>query len=385
MAAGFYKWFIICVIWLGYSVSFAQTPEQPGTENTTESPKKEKKSSKKTPGGTKKDTLPEFETAYKEAVKLIDSARYKESIPLLKKTVKLKPDHWEAFNKLAYANIKLKDHKEAAKNLDKAELIAPLNFETEKLKGINFFLDKKFREAKTALDTALYVLVEEKLDDPELYYYRAQLMYAGKDLKKALETADIALEVKPKYIEVLMLKAEIRFAKKEYNYAIKDLTEAISYMSDLSTDYNAYKLRARSKFEIGDYKGAAKDWNVYIDANPKEESALVSRAAAKINANDNSGAITDLDEAAKLNPKNPVIYCYRGTAKGGNKQYVEALKDLDYAIKLKFDYAAAYVNRAAIKMACKDKRGACEDLAKADSLGDEMAVSLYESYCRDKR
>ncbi|MBL7930319.1 MAG: tetratricopeptide repeat protein [Bacteroidia bacterium] len=383
MAQGFYKWFVICVIWFGYSASFAQTPDQTNSDQNAASNKKESKSSKK--NAAKKDSLPEFETSYNEALKLIDSSRYKEAVPLLKKTVKLKPDHWEAFNKLAFSNIKLKEYKEAAKNLDKAEMIAPMNFETEKLKGINFFLDKKFKESKAALDTALYVLLEEKLDDPELFYYRAQLMYAGKDLKKALETADIALDVKPKYIEVLMLKAEIRFAQKEYNYVIKDLTEAISYMNDLSTDYNAYKLRARSKFEIGDYKGAAKDWNVYIDANPGEESALVSRAAAKINYNDNSGAIADLDEAVKLNPKNPVIYCYRGTAKGGNKQYVEALKDLDYAIKLKFDYAAAYVNRAAIKMACKDKRGACEDLAKADSLGDEMAVRLYESYCRDKR
>lgn len=359
MVKGFYKWFFLGVIWLSFFDIYGQT--------------------------AKKDTLPEFETLYKQAVKLVDSAKYKESVPLLKKTVKLKPDHWEAFNKLAFVSIQLGENKEAVKYLDKAEVIAPMNYETEKLKGINFFKLKKFQEAKMAFDTALYVWTEEKLDDVELFYYRAQLMFLGKDTKKAIETCDAALEMKSNYIEVLLLRAEIRFSKKEYNYTIKDLTEAISYMKETNTDYNAYKLRARCKFEVGDYKGAVKDWNVYIDAVPKEEMALVSRAAAKINANDNSGAIADLDEAEKLNSKNPVIYCYRGTAKGGNRQYVEALKDLDHAIKLKFDYAAAYVNRAAIKMAVKDKRGACEDLAKADSLGDEMAVSLYESYCRDKR
>ena len=77
-----------------------------------------------------------------------------------------------------------------------------------------------------------------------------------------------------------------------------------------------------------------------------------------------------------------MAYCYRGTAKGGNKNYIEALKDLDFAIKLKFDYGAAFVNRAAIKMASKDKRGACEDLEKADSLGDELAIKLIEQYCK---
>jgi hypothetical protein len=60
---------------------------------------------------------------------------------------------------------------------------------------------------------------------------------------------------------------------------------------------------------------------------------------------------------------------------------VEAIKDFNMAIKLKFDYGAAYVNRAAVKFASKDKRGACEDLNKADSLGDELAVSLIETYC----
>jgi hypothetical protein len=77
-----------------------------------------------------------------------------------------------------------------------------------------------------------------------------------------------------------------------------------------------------------------------------------------------------------------VSYNYRGVAKGENKQFVEALKDLDYSIKLKYDYAAAFVNRAAIKFASKDKRGACDDLNKADSLGDEMAIKLIETYCK---
>jgi hypothetical protein len=69
-------------------------------------------------------------------------------------------------------------------------------------------------------------------------------------------------------------------------------------------------------------------------------------------------------------------------AKGESRQFVEALKDFDYAIKLKYDYAGAFVNRAAVKFASKDKHGACDDLNKADSLGDEMAIQLIETYCK---
>jgi tetratricopeptide (TPR) repeat protein len=171
---------------------------------------------------------------------------------------------------------------------------------------------------------------------------------------------------------------------KDYNHAINELSKATQLMPIERPDYKAYKILAKSKFEVGDFKGAIRDWDVYIDGNPGEEEALISRAAAKINVNDNSGAISDLDEAIKINKKNPVSYCYRGVAKGGNKNYIEAVKDLDYSIKLKFDYAAAYVNRAAIKMANKDKRGACEDLAKADGLGDELALKLIEQYCKSR-
>lgn len=328
------------------------------------------------------DTIYPHQILLNKAVKLIDSAHYKEALPILKKAIKLKPDYWEAFNKMAYAKIKLGDYKEATKDLEKSEKIVPLNYETVKLKGINFYLSGSFREAKVMLDTAMYVYLEEKLDDPEIYYYRALLMYKGKSYKIALETCEAGVDLKPNYVDIILLKGEIRFFQKDYNYAIKELTEAIKYMPVLSPDYKAYKLRAKSRFEIGDYKGAVTDWNVYIDAIPEEEEALVSRAAAKINMNDNSGAVSDLDEAIKLNGNNPVSYCYRGVAKGGNKQYVEALKDIDYAIKLKFDYAGAYVNRAAIKMASKDKRGACADLEKADGLGSEMAMKMYEKYCK---
>ena len=92
--------------------------------------------------------------------------------------------------------------------------------------------------------------------------------------------------------------------------------------------------------------------------------------------------IVDFDTAIKLNAKNPVSYNYRGVAKGESRQFVEALKDFDYAIKLKYDYAGAFVNRAAVKFASKDKHGACDDLNKADSLGDEMAIQLIETYCK---
>ena len=259
----FYKWFLFGIIWFFCLSGYSQD--------------------------AKKDTIAGYESLYKQATKLVDSSKYEQALPLLKKALKEKPNYWEALNKSAFAKIKLKDFKGALKDLDKAEQIAPLNYESLKLKGIAFYLTDKFKEAKVVFDTAIYVLNDEKLDDAEIFYYRALLMFKGKSYKSALETCEAALDFKPNYIEVIQLKGEIRFAKKEYNYAIKELNEAIKLMTETNRNYYAYKLRAKSKFETGDYKGAITDWDVYIDGVPEEEEALVSRAAAKINKNDNSG------------------------------------------------------------------------------------------------
>lgn len=332
-----------------------------------------------------KDTLktanPETEF-YTKAIKLIDSAKYKDAETELKKALKLKKDYWEAMNKMAFIKIKQDNFKGAEKDLEAANKIAPNNYETLKYKGFVYFLTDRLKECKTSFDSAFAIMEDDKLEDAELCYYRARLMLKGKSYKTALDIAALACEYKPKYIEAMVLKGEIRFAQKEYNYAIKELGEAIKNMAADKPDYQAFKLRAKARFEVKDFKNAVSDWNAYIDGNPGEEDALISRAAAKINSNDNTSAIADLDEAIKINKKNAVSYCYRGVAKGGNKNYTEAIKDLDYAIKLKFDYPAAYVNRAAIKFASKDKRGACEDLQKADGLGDEMAYKLIEQYCK---
>jgi tetratricopeptide (TPR) repeat protein len=357
MLPGIYKWLPLLFIWL---TTVPLSAQQDSYE---------------------RDSLQPHEKLYKEAVVLIDSAQYEKAYPVLKKAIKLKKNYWEAYTKMASAKIKQKDYKGALKDLNEAEKYSSYGFEIYKQKGIVYYLTEKFPESKKNLDTAVAISNDDKIEDAELFYYHALLMFAGKNYKGALSSCETAIEYNPKYVEPMMLKGEIRFAMKDYNYAIRELNIAITTMKD-KVIYKAYKVRAKAKFETGDYKGAVKDWNIYIENSAKEEEAFISRAAAKINANENSSAIADLDEAIKINSRNPVSYCYRGAAKGGNGSYEEALKDLDYSIKLKFDYSTAFVNRAAIKMAKKDKRGACEDLEKADGLGNEMAIRLLEQYCK---
>jgi len=331
------------------------------------------------------DSIPPYVRTYEKASRLIDSAKYNDALPMLKKVLKENSDYYMAHNKIALIHLKTKKYKEAEKSLNLAEKISPLNYDTQKLKGILYFTTDRFKESKSAIDSAVTVAMDDKIDDPELFYYQAMLMYKGKSFKTALNSCQHALDMNPKYLEVLVLKGEIRFAMQDHLNAIKDLTDAIKEMPAEKPDYNCYKLRAKSKFELKDFKGVISDWSIVLDADPKNEEALVARAAAKINTNDNTGGIVDLDEAIKINSKNPISYCNRGVAKSGNKSYPEAIKDLDQAIKLKFDYSEAYFRRATVKLKMKgDKQGACDDLAKADSLGDPDAFKLIEQYCKSK-
>lgn len=315
---------------------------------------------------------------YKQGVKLVDSAKYKESLPVFKKAIKLKPDYVEAYVKSAYAKFKLNFPRPAEKDLKAALKIDPTNFDALRLMGNICFEDANYKDCKMYYDSA----ANQGVINAEFCYERAKLMFVGKDYKGVLEMAAAGINLKPNYIDAMILKGRARLELKDFNYAVKEFNEAVKVMPADKIDYIVYELRAKARFEIQDYKGSIADWNVVIDAFPKDEEALISRGSAKINANDFSGAIVDLDEAIKINGNNPVSYNYRGAAKGGNKQLVEAMKDIEYAIKLKFDYPSAYVNRAAIKFARKDKRGACEDLNKADSLGDTMAYKLYDQYCK---
>ncbi|MGE0567795.1 MAG: tetratricopeptide repeat protein [Bacteroidia bacterium] len=322
-------------------------------------------------------------TLYKEGIVLMDSTDFEGAIKKFKKATKIKNDYYEAYLKSAQCKMKLEDYKGAQKDLVDASNFGPNDFETLKLKAINYYMMKNYADSKIFMDSAMIALEEEKIDDVEFIYYHAKLMHAGKAYKEALEMCEVALEVNRNYYDAMILKCQIRFDSKQFKYAERELDSTIYKLPEDKKDYNLYRLRAITRFELKNYKGAVSDWNVYIDAEPDNEEAYIGRAASKININDFTGAIVDLDQAIKMNPKNHISFCYRGLAKGSNKQIVEGIKDLDYSIKLKFDYAEGYVNRAALKMAAKDKRGACNDLAKGDSLGNELAMRLYDQYCKN--
>jgi tetratricopeptide (TPR) repeat protein len=335
-----------------------------------------KKHDKKSAADTTRSLDPAADL-YKAANKLIDSLQYKEAIKTLTKAVKINKEYAEAYNRMAYCFMELKDFENAQKNMELSLKYKPDNFDGIKYLGRICYLNKKFDLAKKYYDDA------DKMEpnDTELAFYIAELRAAGQDIKGALEMYSAIIQDKENYGPAYINRGMLKYKQKQFPYAIKDIETGLKLMKYKGIEDEVYNNLAEAKFELDDFKGAIKAFDTLIKRNPKNEFALTYRGASKIEVSDFSNAISDLSEAIKINSKSYVAYNFRGAAKGGLKQYTEALKDLDYAIKLKFDYPSTYVNRASIRMASKDRKGACEDLQKADQLGSSVAYRLIQQYC----
>ena len=328
----------------------------------------------------KKDTTRSLDPAadlYKAANKLIDSLDYKNAIKTLQKAVKIKKEYAEAYNRQAFCFMQLKDFENAQKSLELSLKYKPDNFDCIKYLGRACYVNKKYALAKKYYEDA------EKMEptDTELMFYIAELKATGQDIKGALDMYSAILQEKENYAPAYINRGMLKYTQKQYAYAIKDIEQGLKLAKFQNIEDEVYTNLAQAKFEIDDFKGAIKAFDTLVKRNAKNEFALTYRGAAKIEVNDFSSAVNDLSEVIKLNPKSYIAYNFRGTAKGGLKQYIEALKDLDYSIKLKFDYPSVYVNRASIRMASKDRKGACEDLNRADQLGSTVAYKLIQQYC----
>src|SRR5579872_3838428 len=106
-----------------------------------------KKPDRKTGADTTRSLDPSADL-YKAAMKLIDSLQYKEAVKTLQKAVKLKKDFAEAYNKMAYCNMQLKDFENAQKNLELSLKYKPDNFDCIKYLGRACYLNKKYDLAK---------------------------------------------------------------------------------------------------------------------------------------------------------------------------------------------------------------------------------------------
>jgi tetratricopeptide (TPR) repeat protein len=174
------------------------------------------------------------------------------------------------------------------------------------------------------------------------------------------------------------LRAYSKHDGGDYRGALADYNQAIS----LNPKYFlAYNNRANLKVgKLNDIPGALADYNQAISLNPKYSDAHYNRALLKRDKlNDIPGALADYNQAISLNPKYSIAYSNRGILKADKlNDILGALADYNQAISLNSKHSVAYNNRANLKRdKLNDIPGALADYNQAISLNPKYSDAYY--------
>ena len=179
-----------------------------------------------------------------------------------------------------------------------------------------------------------------------------------------------------------------KLSRGDYYGALSDFTKLI----ELNPSSDAYFFRGLAKGKLGDNDGAISDYNKSIELDPSP-GAYYNRGRIKMKLlKDYQGAISDFEKAIELNPNYGPAHLMMGRALVVIEDYYAAIAAFDKYLEINPNSSKGYVNRAIAKglvVAFEDKRGACRDLKKAVSLGDEMAENYLKrdnfSWCRNMK
>jgi len=148
----------------------------------------------------------------------------------------------------------------------------------------------------------------------------------------------------------------------EYPRAIELFNQVISVRPDL---YEPYFLRAISKYNLGDYKGAEQDLSAAINIKPNYPEALLYRGICRERMMNFNDAINDFDRALKLEPYNAEIYVSKAFTKSMMQEHSAAIEVCNQAIKIDKQNERAYLCRAWNRFRIYDLEGALQDYDKA--------------------
>lgn len=110
-------------------------------------------------------------------------------------------------------------------------------------------------------------------------------------------------------------------------------------------DKDVMEFRGRLALQDGKYASAVEQFNVLCKVDTANYWAFFYRGVAKYNLGDNRGAQKDFDRSVRLNPVFTNGYHYRAITKSRAGEYEEALKDFNRAIELRPGFYGLYFSR----------------------------------------
>ncbi len=228
--------------------------------------------------------------------------------------------------------------------------------------------------ASAYLDSAIMI----QADNPDYFANRGEIFRETGQLSKAEEDFNQALRLDPTH------------SLARYNLAVLveesgDPQKASAYYSQVIKDNPsspfAYRHRGYQRLLDGDHTGALDDFTMAITLDPKNPETYVNRGITLETMREYDRALDDYGRAIALKPDLPKAYFNRGNTLYRMKKYAEALNDYNVALIYQQEYGQAYYQRGLTYHYLENDSKACEDLARAVSLGIRQAVKAKQKIC----
>jgi len=146
-------------------------------------------------------------------------------------------------------------------------------------------------------------------------------------------------------------------------------------VADATIDPEVVKTMAWQEVVNGNYDAAIAQYNLVIEANPRDTQAWMERGIAYARSGDHLGAINDYSAAAELERSNALIYYNRGISYDALNMTDLALADYDHSIRHDDQYAYTWNNRGYLYASMGQWDQAINDYTRAIELDPTYATA----------
>ena len=165
--------------------------------------------------------------------------------------------------------------------------------------------------------------------------------------------------------DVFFYRGRQALADGRYSLAI----ENFNVLSQLdTTDYWTFFFRGIAKYNLGDLRGAKRDFDRSVRLNPVFTSGYHYRGITESRFGNYDAALDDLQHAIDLRPGMEGLYFSRGVTYFLSQQFQKAVSDFDRYIRKQPKDPSAYLNRGASYLFLGDTLKAVNDYNKAIHL-----------------
>ncbi len=165
--------------------------------------------------------------------------------------------------------------------------------------------------------------------------------------------------------DMFMMRGRKALSDGKYSLAI----ESFNVLAQLDTaDYWTFFFRGIAKYNLGDLRGAKRDFDRSVNLNPVFTNGYHYRGITESRFGNYDAALSDLQKAVDLRPGYVGLYFSRGVTYFLAQQFEKAIKDFDRYIRKEPKDPSAYLNRGASYLFLGDTLKAVNDYNKAIKL-----------------